>query len=92
MKGIEGLLQQLEKENINYVHWKSNTNIKDALKGVDDLDILVDSKDKDQYKIHSLRIGKLSEKIKKLERLAYENKEKEICKPGSLLLHSGRWT
>ena len=46
MKGIEGLLQQLEKENINYVHWKSNTNIKDALKGVDDLDILVDSKDK----------------------------------------------
>ena len=46
MKGIEEFLLQLEKKRINYVHWKSNTNIQDALKGVDDLDILVDSKDK----------------------------------------------
>ena len=46
MKGIEEFLLLLEKKRINYVHWKSNTNIKDALKGVDDLDILVDSKDK----------------------------------------------
>ena len=42
MKGIEEFLLQLEKKRINYVHWKSNTNIQDALKGVDDLDILVD--------------------------------------------------
>ena len=53
---------------------------------------IVDSKDKEKYKIHRLRIQKLNEKIKKLERLAYENKEQKICKAGSLLVHSSRWS
>ena len=45
MKQIENFLKRLNCDNINYVHWKSNTNIKLALKGVDDLDLLVDPKD-----------------------------------------------
>ena len=42
MKLIKVFLENLEKSNINYVHWKSNTNIELALSGIDDLDILVD--------------------------------------------------
>jgi thymidylate kinase len=42
MKLIKVFLENLEKSNIRYVHWKSNTNIKLALSGIDDLDILVD--------------------------------------------------
>lgn len=42
MKLIKVFLENLEKSNIRYVHWKSNTNIKKALAGIDDLDILVD--------------------------------------------------
>lgn len=45
MSQIEDFLKKLNSCNINYVHWKSNTNIKLALTGVDDLDILVDPKD-----------------------------------------------
>jgi thymidylate kinase len=43
---IEIFLNTLEKSNIHYVHWKSNTNIDKALSGEDDLDILVDPKKK----------------------------------------------
>ena len=43
---IELFLNALEEANINYVHWKSNTNIDKALSGEDDLDILVDPKKK----------------------------------------------
>ena len=42
MKLIKVFLENLEVSNIRYVHWKSNTNIKLALSGIDDLDILVD--------------------------------------------------
>lgn len=42
MKLIKKFLEELNSENIPYVHWKSNTNIKDALNGFDDLDILID--------------------------------------------------
>ena len=42
MNLIKVFLENLEKSNIRYVHWKSNTNIKLALSGIDDLDILVD--------------------------------------------------
>ncbi|CAM3966133.1 hypothetical protein FLAN108750_02040 [Flavobacterium antarcticum] len=38
---IETFLKELDNNNINYVHWKSNTNIEFALNGIDDLDILV---------------------------------------------------
>lgn len=48
---------------------------------------IVDPKEKEQYKIHRIRIRKLDEKIKKLEMLAFERKEQEICKAGSLLVH-----
>jgi len=45
MKRIEDFFRSLNSHKINYVHWKSNTNIKLALTGIDDLDILVDPKD-----------------------------------------------
>jgi thymidylate kinase len=45
MKKIDNFFKSLNSHNINYVHWKSNTNIKLALTGIDDLDILVDPKD-----------------------------------------------
>jgi thymidylate kinase len=45
MNKIVDFFKCLNSCNINYVHWKSNTNIKLALTGVDDLDILVDPKD-----------------------------------------------
>ena len=48
MKMISDFLNRLETSGINYVHWKSNTNIKLALLGVDDLDILVDPLDKEK--------------------------------------------
>ncbi|RYU90224.1 hypothetical protein EWM62_11855 [Mucilaginibacter terrigena] len=38
---IDALLSAFKENDINYVHWKSNTNIDKALIGVDDLDILV---------------------------------------------------
>lgn len=40
------LFENLEKNKINYVHWKSNINLNEALRGVDDLDILVDPRRK----------------------------------------------
>jgi len=39
------LIDILEKENINYSHWKSNLLLNEALGGYDDLDILIDRKD-----------------------------------------------
>lgn len=39
---IQTILDELDNKNIDYVHWKSNTNIEKALSGEDDLDILVD--------------------------------------------------
>ena len=42
MKLKRVFLENLEKSNIRYVHWKSNTHIKLALSGIDDLDILID--------------------------------------------------
>ena len=51
-KFIEKFLNQLDERDINYLHWKSNTNIEKALIGEDDLDILVDPKDKGKiYKL-----------------------------------------
>jgi thymidylate kinase len=48
MKLINTFLEKLGSTGVNYVHWKSNTNIKQALSGVDDLDILVDPTDEDK--------------------------------------------
>lgn len=49
---IKIFLDTLENNNIDYVHWKSNTNIEKALSGEDDLDILVDPKKKQEiYKL-----------------------------------------
>ena len=45
---INQFLKRLEDEGIRYVHWKSNTNIEQALAGIDDLDILVNPEDADQ--------------------------------------------
>ncbi len=49
---IQSFLDKLEENHINYLHWKSNTNIEKALIGEDDLDILVDPNKK--YEIYQL--------------------------------------
>ena len=49
---IEVFLNALDDNDIDYVHWKSNTNIDKALSGEDDLDILVDpNKKQEVYKL-----------------------------------------
>lgn len=51
-KFIENLLNELHTRDIDYLHWKSNRNIEKALIGEDDLDILVNPKDRDKiYKL-----------------------------------------
>lgn len=45
---IEVFLNALDDNNIDYVHWKSNTNIEKALSGEDDLDILVNPNKKQE--------------------------------------------
>ena len=47
---LENLLNEFDKRNIEYVHWKSNTNIDCALSGVDDFDVLVNPKDEAKTK------------------------------------------
>lgn len=44
LKDIEYFLYDLERQKINYCHWKSNLNIAKALIAEDDLDILVEEK------------------------------------------------
>lgn len=39
---VKGLMDRLNLEGIRYCHWKSNAHFQDALKGIDDLDILID--------------------------------------------------
>lgn len=51
-KFIADFCHILEKENIKYLHWKSNTNIEKALVADDDLDILVSPNQKEEvYKV-----------------------------------------
>ncbi|NLN24835.1 MAG: deoxynucleoside kinase [Bacteroidetes bacterium] len=45
---VEIFFQTLEKNNIRYVHWKSNLNLHNALLGDDDLDILVHPEDQEK--------------------------------------------
>ena len=47
---IKILLSEFNKNNISYVHWKSNLNIDKALEGEDDLDILVSKTDTENVK------------------------------------------
>ena len=42
LKVVTDLINRFNAENINYCHWKSNQHFKDALLGIDDLDILID--------------------------------------------------
>tara|TARA_Y100000992_G_C20989372_1_gene361185 strand:- start:67 stop:546 length:480 start_codon:yes stop_codon:yes gene_type:complete len=51
---------------------------------------IINPKDKEQYQIHKNRIFRIHHKIKVLEMSAYENKEKEICKEGFLLIRQSR--
>ncbi|WP_440872004.1 hypothetical protein [Vibrio diabolicus] len=44
---VKEFLDMMEIRSINYVHWKSNTNIQAALNAEDDLDILVDKEHRD---------------------------------------------
>lgn len=42
---IRRLCEALAARDISYVHWKSNINLDRALRGIDDLDLLVDRRD-----------------------------------------------
>ncbi len=46
MDMISKLLEEFNNSKVNYVHWKSNTNIDNALSGIDDFDILVSPNDR----------------------------------------------
>jgi thymidylate kinase len=50
----QDLIDELNKENIRYCHWKSNLLLNDALDGYDDLDLLVNRDD--IYKFEKLII------------------------------------
>ena len=39
---LNNLTEFLSKNEVKYVHWKSNSRIKDALSGIDDFDLFVD--------------------------------------------------
>ncbi|WP_156464734.1 hypothetical protein [Aeromicrobium sp. Root495] len=41
LESITDLLEAFESADVRYVHWKSNINVREALAGDDDLDILV---------------------------------------------------
>ena len=45
---VKFFLQNIEENNIRYVHWKSNLNLHNALLGDDDLDILVHPEDQEK--------------------------------------------
>ena len=49
MKMISTFLNSLQDAGVRYVHWKSNTNINQALSGIDDLDILVDPRNDREF-------------------------------------------
>jgi hypothetical protein len=51
MKLITTFLKALQDEGVRYVPWKSNTNIKQALSGIDNLDILVDPKNEQEFNL-----------------------------------------
>ncbi len=54
---IENLLSDLNSNNINYCHWKSNEHLEAAMNGDTDLDILFD-KDQEQHVIEILMKNK----------------------------------
>lgn len=46
----KSLFDHLNKKQIRYCHWKSNSHLDDALEGKTDLDILVHEDDKEQFR------------------------------------------
>ena len=51
------LIFDLNKNNINYCHWKSNLLLDEALEGYDDLDLLVKKSDAQRFKFLILNLG-----------------------------------
>lgn len=56
-QAVKKIINSLENENIRYVHWKSNLRIEYALRGIDDLDLLIEEKDLARF-IHVLEENK----------------------------------
>jgi len=46
---VQRLINELNKNNIKYCHWKSNINLNKAISGYDDLDLLVAKKDLSRF-------------------------------------------
>ena len=51
------LIAQLNLQSINYCHWKSNINIEKAMRGYDDLDLLVNRKEYSKCQIILSELG-----------------------------------
>jgi thymidylate kinase len=70
---IKILLSEFNKNNISYVHWKSNLNIDKALVGEDDLDILVSKTDTEKVKniFKSLKVIRAYSKKDKWQKEIY---------------------
>lgn len=46
---IAKLIRALEKEEVSYCHWESNTAVEETLRGINDLDILVSKEDEKKF-------------------------------------------
>jgi thymidylate kinase len=51
------LFRRLELSSVRYCHWKSNQSLGEALGGVGDLDLLVDPRDSDRFKVALAGLG-----------------------------------
>lgn len=51
------LIKRLDKEEINYCHWKSNLLLNEALDGYDDLDLLVAREDNAKFEMAIFALG-----------------------------------
>jgi thymidylate kinase len=51
------LIEILDKEELNYCHWKSNLLLNEALGGYDDLDLLIDRKDISKFESSIFSLG-----------------------------------
>ena len=45
LRVVRALIDRLNEENINYCHWKSNEHVRDAFRGIDDIDMLIGQED-----------------------------------------------
>lgn len=50
LQGASALFVAIQQRGVRYCHWKSNRRLREALSGKTDLDLLVDGKQRDQFR------------------------------------------